>query len=250
MPCAQAPPHGYSRGHRNCRPVTTRREGDPFYVVQHTPAVDREAIVWNSARPQATAAILCQCSGQDLSRNSHAEDATRLHGACNPSCRDEVEDGRGGDVVMSVAPVPIKRTLPVTLVSLCVRLPLGVFEPVTRHTRQPVLWEGCLLACLSRPRCEVRSVDLRGRSEISRELCAGTEHSPSEECSSAKGATSARRPDAALPDAQPRASCLTAAASPFQFAAAVHPRLQASLGSSLSIVPNAHSSLHANIPSR
>ena len=152
---------------------------------------------------------------------------------------------------MSVAPVPIKRTLPVTLVSLCVRLPLGVFEPVTRHTRQPVLWEGCLLACLSRPRCEVRSVDLRGRSEISREMCAGLlTESFGRMFLCEGGVQRAAQPDAALPDAQPRASCLTAAASPFQFAAAVHPRLQASLGSSLSIVPNAHSSLHANIPSR
>ena len=43
--------------------------------------VDREAIVWDSAGPRATAAVLGQCSGQDLGRDGHAEDATRLHGA-------------------------------------------------------------------------------------------------------------------------------------------------------------------------
>ena len=36
--------------------------------------------------------------GQDLVLNSHAEDATRLNGACNPSDGDEVEEG-GGDVI-------------------------------------------------------------------------------------------------------------------------------------------------------
>ena len=77
MPCTQA--HPTARGHCNRRPVATRAERDPFYVVQHATTVDREAIVWDSAGPRATATILGQCSGQDLGRNSHAEDATRLH---------------------------------------------------------------------------------------------------------------------------------------------------------------------------
>ena len=37
---SSAPPT--ARGHCNHRPVATRAEGDPFYVVQHATTVDRE----------------------------------------------------------------------------------------------------------------------------------------------------------------------------------------------------------------
>ena len=101
-PVLKRPPT--ARGHCNRRPVASRAEGDPFYVIQHATTVDREAIVWDCARPRATAAILGQCSGQDLGRNSHAEDTTRLHGAGNPSERDEVKDSGGDVLIMSIAP--------------------------------------------------------------------------------------------------------------------------------------------------
>ena len=61
-------------GHCNRGPrVVTRAERDPFFVdvQQDATTIDREAIVWDSAGPRATATILGQCSGQDLGRNSH-----------------------------------------------------------------------------------------------------------------------------------------------------------------------------------